>query len=178
MIALLRRNFAQRCECEAFRRDAIEIQPLEAREVYRPAIECGHSIDSDAVQPVGTCLVEGDYIGMGLDDVQEKVSVTHVRKAGFFFALGHAWHVINLLLLNARDVALCFGRERRLGQEFGPRLACRGSLRAVGTTWKTSDETVNAERFFVEEVTGPEAAINIAVHALLFQRGEDRCQVR
>src|ERR1700724_814308 len=108
---------------------------------------------------------------MGLDYFQEKVTDSYVRKAGLILGLGPAWHVIMPLLLKARDAALCFGRERRLGQEFGPRLACRGSLRAVGTTGKTNDETVNAERFFVEEVTGPEAAIKMAVHALLFQRG-------
>ena len=120
VITLLRRNFPERCECKAFRWDAIEVQALESREIYCPAIERGHGVDSDAVKAVRARLVERDHIRMHLDHVQKKVLVAHARETGFLFRLRHTRHVINFLFLKASDIALGFGRQRSLGEEFGP----------------------------------------------------------
>ena len=95
-------------------------KPLESGKVYGPAIECRHGIDPNSVEPVGARLVERNHIGMDFHDVQEKILVAHARQARFFLGLRNARHVVDFFFLDASDVALSIGRERGLGQEFGP----------------------------------------------------------
>src|SRR5580658_4905277 len=106
---------------------------------------------------------------MGLDDVQQKVLVAHVRQAGLLLSLGHVRHVIDFFLLNAGDVPASFSGEGRLGQELLPCLVSGCGLRTMVAARNSGDEPVYAEGFFIEEETGSHAVINLTVHTLFFE---------
>jgi hypothetical protein len=77
-----------------------------------PNIERRHRVDADAPFAVGSRLIERDDAGIGLDDVQQVVAVTHMREACLLFVGRQSRHVVDRSFLDARDVALHPRRQR------------------------------------------------------------------
>ena len=76
-------------------------------------------VDTHAKEVVRTRLIQLDNLGIGLDQIQQEILVTHARQPALLLCLRETRHVIHFVGLEPGNVTLRLDRKRRHGEEFG-----------------------------------------------------------
>ncbi len=126
----------------------IELQSLESRQAQAPAVQRRLGLDADAPLAMGGGPVVGDHPGVGLDHLQQVVAVADARQPIHLLGGVEVGQVVDLGGLDAHDIGLDLGRQRRGRQPGGERL---GVLRACVEAAEADHEFVGAEGLLVEE---------------------------
>ncbi len=114
-------------------------------------------------------------LGIDLHVVEQKSLVADARQLVLLLVVGQARHVVDLRVLQARDVFLRRRRERRLRQPLRPRRAARGPAAATATAARRANhQPVGAKRFLVEEIRLLQTLKRIAVPRATRRRRERR----
>src|SRR6516162_586283 len=117
---------------------------------------------------MGASLVEGNDIGMGLDDLQEEVFVAHPGKTEFLLLLRQGCEIVDFVFFDARNIALGLPRKRSFGEEIRPWLGVWHTL-AIKSARRTRYQPVDSKGFFIEEVGPAQSLVHAVVHTFLLQ---------
>ncbi len=147
----LRRRISASGEAHSAVRRRLEVHPVEAGIVVRPALERTNRVDADPVQAVRARLVKGNHRRVDLHDVQQKVLVAHSGEPVLLFCRRESRHVVDALGFEPGDVLLHRGGQRCLCEERLPCFQGIAALAAAAPTRCAHHQPIGSERLLVEE---------------------------